>query len=135
MNDSSAHTDKLTKTLLHFECTSANSRLLNALMRQRDDISIQTEPYNQEIVPFIVQHQPDYVVINTDDISQNINIIYQTLVMLNKIHDGLLIVNGYNLSSLLLLTAWMSGIHFVELPLNPEALFNALDNNERSEAA
>lgn len=135
MNYSLHRTEAATKTLLHIECAAVNSRLLRKIMRQREDVAVLTGCYDDETMTFIRNQQPEYIVVNIDAIGNNVNQIYYSLVMLNEIHTGKLIVSGYDTSSIRVLTGWMSRIAFVDFPLNSQMLLEAIGNKDCIEAA
>ncbi len=135
MNGSLQPTEAATKTLLHIECTAVNSRLLRKIMKQRKDVAILTGHYDDETMAFIRNQHPEYIVVNIDALGNNVNQIYHSLVMLNEIHTGKLIVSGYDISSIRVLTSWMPKIAFVDFPLNNQSLLETIANKEHTEAA
>ena len=135
MNNSLQPREMATKTLLHIECEAVNSRLLRKIMRQREDVAILTGCYDDESINFIRKQQPEYLLVNTDALGNNVNQVYHSLVMLDQIHTGKLIVSGYDTSSIRVLTGWMSQITFIDFPLNTPALLEAIGNDKHTDAA
>ena len=135
MNHSLHQTEAQTKTLLHIECTAVNTRLLRKIMKQREDVAILTGGYDEETINFIRNQHPEYIVVNIDAIGNNVNQVYHSLVMLNEIHTGKLIVSGFDTASIRVLTSWMSKIAFVDFPLNSQRLLEAIGDKNHTKAA
>ena len=135
MNQFSQCIEAPTETLLHIECTAVNSRLLRKIMKQRKDVAILTGCYDDETISFIRNHQPEYIIVNIDALGNNINQIYHALVMLNEIHGGKLIVSGYDISSIRVLTGWMPRLTFIDFPLNTRMLLECIDSKTGTKAA
>ena len=135
MSNSLQPMEAATKTLLHIECAAVNSRLLRKIMRQNEDVAILTGFYDDETINFIRKQQPEYILVNTDAIGNNVNQIYHALVMLREIYTGKLIVSGYDTSSIRILTGWIPRIAFIDFPLNIQALLQVIVSDKHIEAA
>lgn len=128
-------TETTTRTLLHIENKAVNSRLLRKIMQQRKDVAMLTARYDDEVMDFIRNQQPDYIVVNLDALGINVKQVYRALVSLHEIHKGRIIVSGYDTSTIRILTSWIPRLSFIDFPLTSLSLLELLDNSKHIEAA